>query len=1268
MVCQVNHPIKLRVDADSICGDPKSIQEALEQALQRALEHSLRVTANQSKLGAAYGTNPILIAWNGPGVPGISTDDRTKAETWIKDLIAKQVRAKGLPAPGTLVAQRDPFAKPSAGQLSAGAAQPPAKKPLDFDRVLRNLLSDDKDTRGFAAIDLWFHVADGEPEAIFLALMGLRADGSYPTEGLLNALKQLARDHPKLFRQQINDILSLFQKQAARITREPDTLFIQGLNRQDLTKFAQVLGGINLAAQSIPLVRNVVNEYSQKDRSVPRLLALVQALIDARLRLETYLRHERKETFDDLLVKAFGNYKEDHVEDTDPGILSRLNQGTLLLPRVSGVLIGMSGNASVDQLAHDLEVDLLENIRWIVHTLEQIQRIDGLLALYFEIYKKGAEQLEEVEALREARRVFLFQVTGRWLPQAGNIAGMIKKADDIYATWYLTAADRKVAKLLSETNKVAEYIGKISLVPDSPLHDGFTKSFTDTVNRLGEVQNALHQLKNKTRDFSYLTEVSQIEMRVPMLGVRTSLLSLWGAAHKMLAAIDGAKNIGSSSLRKEWREKLGKVCAAVEKEYAKPDFTDFKWKLDSWHWDIESVQGDFQLKANELIFFTIVIAVVAVVVTAGAAAVFLPEGAGLITVTLFEASTFTAITTLGCWTLLDQPIEPGKVTKDFALNVATFGTFRVLGAGVQVGARLIAPQRALAQLVIIFTGEAVIATGVPALFELLQGHTLSEMNGYMIAGNLLLLAAVRSLTAKETLEKLKQLAAEQARIQELVAKMQQIDAEALAFKNEMEGIIKRGGPTEAEFRATQQKGVDLHQRARELVKAMQQELSDKILAQLKITREQLNKLAEILDDNLQLIRKATPPTGTSQKLLPSPDKVIELTEVGSGTYEYNPYNTNSQPDQLVPRLRRSGYEVQDTGGGVLRLKAPDGVQYLLLPGKPDVPPPALVKLVGSPRTNTYKGWKVLQQQMAVPPLEAKLTGLVATDSEGVRLILDGIGRHLNPNDTQALQHIFHFLEVGGSPRAVGIVLANSTSFGKLSTLRAMEVFGQTNASEARAIDFVAGLRSTTERAATNLIGISEFKGRAPLDIFLQIEEIAAHTDAGLDRLLSYVGSPNDNRKLAGLGSLRAAFNAIKKIPGSRLEFELEVVQANGLIREIDVRVKLPPGHPLKFLDIEVKEVQAIELLGQPKVLRQFAKDILRQVENPPPAPFHTFSRMPWVIREPAANASAVKDRVREILRQAFNSPTLKQGVPNQARRSALLDEFDKHIDDIILFE
>jgi hypothetical protein len=263
------------------------------------------------------------------------------------------------------------------------------------------------------------------------------------------------------------------------------------------------------------------------------------------------------------------------------------------------------------------------------------------------------------------------------------------------------------------------------------------------------------------------------------------------------------------------------------------------------------------------------------------------------------------------------------------------------------------------------------------------------------------------------------------------------------------------------------------------------------------------------------------------------------------------------------------------------------------------------------------------------------------------------------------------LEIGGSPRALAVALGNGRRYGTASTLTTLRQFNDLTAADVGGVDRIVSLRGAGATGTDSIIGIGRNFSPAR-SVYGAINDIAPFTDSGLNEVIRYLVSEAGNLNQAGLGSLLAAKTMLAANPGSRIDFEVEIMKGGTVIRVIDVRLKLPAGSPLEFLESEVKEVTQIRVLEIGRSINQFARDVVRQIQNPPPAPFRPLSRLRWLIRHPShpdgtpftnAELGPVRQQLKDILRRAFDENILK----NHSRRDELLQEFEQNFDDIVRF-
>jgi hypothetical protein len=502
---------------------------------------------------------------------------------------------------------------------------------------------------------------------------------------------------------------------------------------------------------------------------------------------------------------------------------------------------------------------------------------------------------------------------------------------------------------------------------------------------------------------------------------------------------------------------------------------------------------------------------------------------------------------------------------------------------------------------------------------------------------------------------------EAARTSDLVGQTLAIEAKRQEWLKAMNSVLGQRQPTLEEFAEWQRTGASIFEDLEQILRGFSR-LSPNMLAKLGMSPERVTELIGLARSYGGQIR-ATPPPGS--RLLPPPTEVSGglVVSRGNALEIVNPNAPGSDPASLARQMRRAGYNVR-IDGGVLRLtgRPGSGQQYLLLPAATDVADPALGTIVGSSRTNSYKGLVVLRQQTAVPPLEPRLGLLARADAATTQDILVGMGRHLSTNDVREIQGMYHFLEIGGNPRALAAALGNGRNRGTNSVLKALRQFNDLTSPDVRGFDVIVDQLGTGPAATDTIAGIGSNFVPAR-SVYGAIADVAPYVDTGMPEVLRYLRSWSQNLNQAGIGSLLGGQQLLRERPGGRIDFEFEIYKGEQLIRVVDVRYRLPAGDPLGRLKGEVKEVVDVRVL-QFRSAREFAKDVLDEIADPPPAPYRPLARLRWLVRRPSGKSDteldAIQENVKAILRRGFDDPLLA----SHPRRSELLKEFDDHFDDI----
>jgi hypothetical protein len=325
-------------------------------------------------------------------------------------------------------------------------------------------------------------------------------------------------------------------------------------------------------------------------------------------------------------------------------------------------------------------------------------------------------------------------------------------------------------------------------------------------------------------------------------------------------------------------------------------------------------------------------------------------------------------------------------------------------------------------------------------------------------------------------------------------------------------------------------------------------------------RARLSAMAKLMSEYGAGVR-AAPNVGQVGRLaLPPPEAVVpgELTIAGT-TREYNPNAAGMDPGSLANRLSGAGYTVQ-RDGAVLRLLPPgeDVPRYLMLPAAPDMPPPALARLVTPPgrgaadvlrtsRTNVAIGLHSVQAQTAVPSLEQTLTAIAKSDPEAARALLDGLGRHFKPgtfNDSAAVrawQGIAHFLEIGGRPQDLADLLGSS---GQTNAVRiALGRFAMLRSSDIGGIEAIVSMhRNVMDR----VVGIAS-RFEEPNSVFAGIGLLKARTESGFDQLVEQLASPKAAERQQALDAMVEGVGIVVRSPTRRLRFEMRSIDGQPVL-------------------------------------------------------------------------------------------------------------------------
>ena len=1299
-------PVRLRLDRGALTQSRDSIAEALNAAATRALVNSRSVVIEPRRSMATPVAVAPVFSWTGPAVSTVSTEQRREIETLIERELSRAfttARVDAAPVRGTgagtvrrerpaepfargryhrerrryvipaydspgddtevEVRGRDPFQPPTADELRRASQEPPPPPP-DLNEVWKELSDPDQTVSSRAGGRIWTLVATGDERAVRVALAALRADDTGPTSILLSAFRQLGRDDPKrlraLLRSTVADIRQRFDGRIERHLNAVRLLAKAGDRLPGLRTELAMLGGVELTSLAVPEAKEVLAELEAERRGRARIAALVRALAFIRRELDRYLTERNPPTIDQLIAAL--SVSPNVPEDADPAVVAAIRGGTESMSRLVGIVMLAELPDDPDQFLYHFEVDLLASIQWIADTLNRIKAIDRTLYMFRRVYGAAYDQQEEVKVLRDTRAMTLRAVAENPFPTSYWLTTVRVVTDLSYSGWMERAANAKIAKIEPTNDKMIAALAAIPADLRPVVHDQYPQRVAQSESEILDIRRDLVAARGLSGG-ERLELVNTVEQRVGLSWLRVSFVQLWSAAHATMRDILDHNRGNSEETRLGWLATLGRICGEIEAEYERPDLSRYGQgynQLQSWQWDIESVQRGIVAAEKAAAGLKIGVALLLTVVTLGIAA---PESIGaIVAVTVGEAVVFAGAMTL-IDVALDKPVTLSGFAFDVATNIAVFGLLKFLNVGLFKIVDAIPAGQTVARLAVIFGGNYVGTTISGLLIQALETKQWPQDVGSFLVLNALLNVIVGVIAGPRIVGQLRQM----DRMRAALAAATALGAEHAAWLAEMDAVAARGNLTAAEFKAFQQRGEKVFQDL-ERVFAELQRLSEEQLKALRLSKAQLGEMRSRARDFASQIAAARYEGIPTTHRLPAPDRVVggALVPRTGTTFEFNPNTPGSTPKRLATRLKDAGYSVREEGGviEVVQPGAP-GERYLLLPARTQTAPPTLTSVVGTSR-NAASGLRVIRAQNAVPNLELTLETIAARDAEVARAILQGIGRHVEAGDTQALRGIARFLELGGDPASLGVIMGPGRNYGTVSIPRAIATLTELTASDVKAIDAIVGMLGKGDRTTDVLTGIAiNFSDRH--GIYGAITELLPATKSGLPEVLRYLSSRDMNRNQAGLGSLLAARRLVAENPGSAIRFEVEIQSGGQLIRVRDIEVELPAGDPLGYLSAEVKEVVDITVLQIGRSVKQFGRDVTIELGSPPPGD-RVMKRIRWLIRKPAnANAEQLKaahDEIKALLRRAFDeNATLR----NHPRRDALLQEYDLYFDEMMVF-
>ena len=686
-----------------------------------------------------------------------------------------------------------------------------------------------------------------------------------------------------------------------------------------------------------------------------------------------------------------------------------------------------------------------------------------------------------------------------------------------------------------------------------PIKDDYNGKLRLLKLRVNELLQEIGPSGGGARDASYLDFVYHLEKEAALTGARATLLSLLGGAIQAESWVDD-NEIGRADDRSRWHHETLKIHGVVQVQYDNPDFAAINKDYQNWFMLLKAVYADInevQKREQHLaLLLSFAILAVTVVASAGFAALEISAGWAV----LGEAAVTTVLSDVVEPAILGKSIDPGATALDFISNAATFGAFRVLNKGFEAAGKLIFPKHAFMQVATVFAGNTLVMAA-PALLTRLEAGEWPDHFASFLAASLLV-----QTTAGAVGKRMGAALSQRRAAQNFFKAMPEFTSELSALQNEWNAAVDTRKLDPEAFASLQKRTAQLAEKTEVGLRLLAgSDVGDAQLEELQIMRglkaaairARLNEMAELVSQYGAGMRAA-------RLALPPPEDVIPGVIVVSGdTREYNQNTSGMDSKAVADRLRRrTDYTVKEDGA-VLRLLPPgeDVPRYLMLPAAPDMPPPALKRLVGAPQSNAARGLRIVQEQSAVPPLEYTLTLIAKDHPKTATELLQGIGRHLSAKDTLAIQGIAHFLTIGGAPETLAVALGAGGTASSAEVSAALGRFKTLTASEAQGLKVIVQTRGTGAAGVDSIIGIGAFHD-APGPIFSALAELAPSTEKGLGQLIRELASGAAAERQEGLDALQKARTLVSQGGKPRLQFERPTI---GGIRELHVRdASAPP--------------------------------------------------------------------------------------------------------------
>jgi hypothetical protein len=1203
-------PIRLRCTAVADLIGSAGLEAALARALGRCFAHARQALPASAAIGGGVALQPPSVTRG-----GLSAPDAAQLLAKVQRAIAVAARRAALPIAATgyaapmsratvserfdrarFDAQSETYVVPSydGGKariaVDAGRTENAAPDWASLAARLRRVSgrADDAiavDTLG-AVYDLQSRALAWDKYAIAMLMLAVRADGSGPTWLVLRILRTLARQDAGRLRTILRELrLGYESVHAASYQRGDDDVTIlpaAGVTTEAVRQLEDILGGLAYVARAIPETQPIAAEWQRRRPGFARVAALLQTLAEARAALSRYLVAPLGSPSPRQLPGPPNAAAMASFEHTDPDLLASLVQVTAHLLRYQAVALLDPQQSGLDDFAYQLELDLVANIRWIEATLDRVQSIDAMLAGLRLLSGPGADKLEEAKVLREIRADLLATAAQSPLPTAARATALHETAEKRFADWIGTTADRRLAGLRKNVSALMMAMGPVpsrsdpskKVWPTAPSpyseaallnNDELIFSSVDYDWNRGELGTDIYELKNDVaapwtgpRDESYLAAVNALEARATIAAARIAVISVWRVGVQIQWDVLRG-DIGTADEQKSWLGEAARLHREANAQYAKPDIGSLRNWVQSWAQRLDNMNDlirDAIRRENNRRILMALAALVATAITGGALA---GLGVSALTITIGEATTFTAVSTIATPLVLGKPVQITEVVSQFGLNIATFGTFRILDFGIAAGAGRLFPRNAFAQLGVIFGGQLLAATGVPLLLSYVEnGKFPDDLVSFLMP--LIVLGTLGALLgAPDVMARIRQ---QQLATIPLVA---QLYDTLVAIRREADGIIAqlrdplvRGRMTKPEWEALRQRGVLLsNEMAATLRRLAAPDIADAQLAALGLTRRYALSLADINSQYGALLPNAEFSGGAGAAALPAPQEVIgeEGVIVTGNQVEYNPNAAGMEPTALVRRFRAAGYQPTEDAG-VIRLLAPgeDTPRYVMVPTVPDMPAPALARLVTPlgagaaevlrrSQTNVAIGLRSLQTQTAVPALEQMITAMAKNDEENATGVLDGLGRYFKsrtinePDAVLGWKGIANFFEIGGSLKMLATILKSGGDYtiavgrvalGRFTTLRATDLAG---------IDWII---KKNRNVLDRIIGIASGFVE-PNVVFAGINLLESRTESGFDQLVDQLASANAVERQKAAAAMDEAIAIVVQSPTRRLRFVKQTI-------------------------------------------------------------------------------------------------------------------------------